>query len=622
MINPIRANNPVWMKNIEALRRSDSDLLRLLSQTELDPAVIKYAHASDGSPVIGKRQPDGRYIAFDDLKNPTEKTDQWVLNQDRLDLRHGHIMLVGIGSGYHALSIYKLSDDDTFIWVVEPDPAVLKSSFHILDFSELLLSERVRFISGCSPEETIRLPFDGVTGNRMRAIGIQLHCFAAGMKEYREYIDHLKTAIQNVSQNEVVKLKTMEAQGRYVLRNCVSNLSAIIDGAPFLRLLNAAPGVPALVVGPGPGLQESVDKIKSIQDQVIVIAVDTALGNLQRNGVSADLIVSVDFTDLNARHFEGILQDKSVLVASPSVHPQIIQKFSGRSYFFSHHAIRLINEMKSIKVLGAVDSFGSTAHAAYHIARQMGCSPIILTGLDFAFCGDRQYADGAMQNDLDLPRRDINQLYEVAANDGSLVKTSMQFKMFLDSLASMIKKTYGQVINTSTHGARIAGVEFSDFDEVISALQESKIDKSFLLDSLNRPLTRRIDGVISELIGLLDQCNKLDVELTNLIDQMEGLDASGEKSFLIIKQSLELFLALQKDYDIVFRLCSSISPRATILLFGDPGCISRCDKSNVNAIHLLKNKLTFSYSDFRNAVRQYAKYFNVAVASLNDRMIS
>ncbi len=621
MINSIRINNPVWMENIDALRRSDFDLFCLLCETELDSVAIKYVNAADGSPVMGFIQPDGRYMTLDDLTNPTEKADEWVLHQHRLDLRHGHIMLVGIGVGYQALSIYKLSDDDTFIWIVEPDPAVLKSAFHLVDFTELLQSHRVRFVSGCSPEEAVRLPFDGITGNRMRAMGIQLHSVMASMKQYHEYIADLKKALQKVAQRESIKLRTMAAQGSFVLRNCVSNLGAMLDGAPFLRLLNAAPGIPALVVGPGPGLQESVEKIRSIQAQSLIIAVDTALGNLQCNGVSADVIVSVDFTDLNARHFDGISQDKAVLVASPSVHPNIIRQFRGRSYFFTHHAIRFINELKSIKALGAVDSFGSTAHAAYHIARQLGCSPIVLTGLDFAFCGERQYADGAMQNDLKIPKRDIQQMCEVVANDGSMVKTSMQLRMFLDSLVLMIRKTYGRVINTSTQGARIDGVEFCDFDEVILSLPESKIDKSFLLESLDEPLTRRIGDVIDEMQGLLDECGKLDSELGRIIGQVEVLDVSDENSLLIIKQSLELFLTLQNDYNVVFRLCTSISPRATILLFGDPGCISRCDKSKVNAIQLLKDKFIFAYTDFRRAVRQYIESLDIAVASLNDRML-
>ena len=565
------AQNPLWLKNISTLRERERDLATFLSAVSFSPDEIQLTRAADGSPILVARHENGEYIPLADPNSPVLEAWQWVLNLGKECLQCAHVMLIGVGSGYHALELHHQSDGETFLWLVEPNPARLKAVFCGMDLTDLIRSPRVRWVVGKPETEIARLLFAGPWAQRMRAQGIRM-VIPAVMKElYADFIEPLAQAIAEAIEMDKLRFKTEEIQGKKILRNLVANFPLIFRGAPLLRLLGSASGYPALVISPGPSLEEALEAVRCCQDNTLLIAVDTAHRILHQNHISSDLVVSLDFTELNARHFETIQQDTALLAAFTGIDPQIPRKYEGRTFFYTHSAGPFQQMFSALGPLGELISYGSTAHAAYHLARLMGCSPIILVGNDLAFPQNRWYARGAMQDELEQPERERETLLEVPANDGGTVKTNGLYKLYLETFTKLIRETAGAVINTSPHGAKIEGCLWRPLEAALNFIPQQPIDKTFLSRALTPNLESQRKAALRESEALRERCLTLRSRLSQLARKAEALNPSDDFFPRSMRDLLMEFNGLLSREPSLFNAGIALCARSRVALLGQTG---------------------------------------------------
>ena len=572
-----------WMRNMEALQHRDPDLAQRLSGPDSLPGRFVAARARDGSPVLGIRLASGQSAAFNPMDTPGTDAEEWAKRLGDDFLKNAHVLLFGFGSGYHPLYLYRLSDSNTLIWIVEPDPDLLKAAFHLMDFTALIRSPRVRFAVGLPEEEVARRLFAGSWGHRTRAQGIRVAFTAAAKVLYADRLQRLARSIHENLRVEGLKFKTSEIQGEIILENILANLSYVLRGAPWLRLLGAAPGTPALVISPGPSLEAAMPHLARAWDKALVITVDTAYRILRRKGVLSDIVVSLDFTELNARHFESIALDDAVLLAFPGVHPSIPARFPGRTLFYDHAGTQsfgpgaspLLRNFTRLGRLGELISYGSTAHAAYHAARLMGCSPILLIGNDLGFPGEQRYAAGAMQLDQSFPMDVDDSLIPVPSNDGGTIFTSGLYKFYLDGFGELIQVTGGNVINTAPHGAVIPGCRFLPLEDALARYVSHAIDKTFLRRALHPSLETRQEALRKDLREMAEECGAARIRLRQLGERMNLLD-SAQPTFraemiLIMKSFADDLQKSPRPYALSLTLCA----RSTHILLSQLNQVNR-----------------------------------------------
>ncbi|MFB3787917.1 MAG: motility associated factor glycosyltransferase family protein [bacterium] len=571
------ASSPFWQRNLDALQRRDPGLARCLSASDLSLCRFAAGRARDGSPVLGMLLESGKSAAFDPMNTPGPNAEDWVARLGDDFLNNAHVLLFGFGSGYHPLYLFRLSDAQTYIWIVEPDPALLKAAFHLMDFTSLILSPRVRFVVGLREDETARLLFTEPGGHRTRAQGIRLAYTGTAKALYADRIQRLAQAIEEILRVEGLKFKTSEIQGEIILRNLLANLPQVLRGAPWLRLLGAAPGAPALVISPGPSLEAALPSIARARDNALVIAVDTAYRILRRHGLASDIVVSLDFTELNARHFDAIELDDAVLLAFPGVHSSIPARFPSRTFFYDHAgtaaygpgATPLLKTFTCLGRLGDLVSYGSTAHAAYHAARMMGCSPIILIGNDLGFPGAKQYAPGAMQTEFPAPMDVDDSLATVPANDGQAISTSGLYKFYLDGFSELIQATGGEVINTAPHGAVIPGCRFMPLEDALARhVRQQMIDRSFLRDALRPTLEAKRGPLILELGELAGECGEARMHLRGLEERLNTLDPAAPTFRQELIQTLKSFAEILRQSPRAVSLSLTLCARSTHGMLG------------------------------------------------------
>ena len=213
-----------------------------------------------------------------------------------------------------------------------------------------------------------------------------------------EYYSQLLKKIDAVFNETQIDLKTQAAFSKIFYRNIFENWINIISSTGVRSLKNKYFGIPAIVVSAGPSLYKNIALLKESSNRVLVIAVATALRPLIKNNIAVDFVVAVDpeETTLQFFDFENISQN-TWLVFDPCVPASVVNKFPDRKiridsgvYLSRWLACRLEEDNFLGKTL-------SVAHAAFLLARYLGCSPIILTGQDLSFsqsrlhCADSHY---------------------------------------------------------------------------------------------------------------------------------------------------------------------------------------------------------------------------------------
>ena len=180
------------------------------------------------------------------------------------------------------------------------------------------------------------------------------------------------------------------------LVNTLRNLPALVAGHDVRSLTDAYRGIPAVIAAAGPSLDAVIDDLSAATGRALLIAVDTALRPLLTRGLEPQIVVGLDPSELNARHFHGLPDCPDTwLVAESALDPSATSRFAGRTFWFRvarHHPWPWYHEI-GIDV-GFLEVWGSVVTAAFQVAMLAGCEPIVLVGADLSFTGGHPYCRG------------------------------------------------------------------------------------------------------------------------------------------------------------------------------------------------------------------------------------
>ncbi|WP_018525978.1 motility associated factor glycosyltransferase family protein [Alkalispirochaeta alkalica] len=211
---------------------------------------------------------------------------------------------------------------------------------------------------------------------------------------------HLKETLLRYRKRREVNRNTLRRFGRLWVRNTLRNLACSagaggtwpgIDG-----LAGIASGVPAIVCGAGPSLDTILSDLAVLQEQCLIIAVDTALKVLQREGIHPHCAVVADPQYWNTRHLDNLpSRERTLVVAEPATHPRVFRLWDGpgalAASLFPLGAF-IDHRLGRTRKLGAG---GSVATSAWDLARFMGAREIYLAGIDLGFPGSRTHCRGS-----------------------------------------------------------------------------------------------------------------------------------------------------------------------------------------------------------------------------------
>ncbi len=211
-----------------------------------------------------------------------------------------------------------------------------------------------------------------------------------------------------------------------------------------------------IVVSAGPSLDEQMDFLKQSMGVRGIVAVNTVLRRLFKEGIRPDLVAAADQYVQMREHIAGIGdQTEGIpLIAERRLNWQYLEQYCGPVCLVDAGYEAAISNKGEDTDVWQVS--GSVAGLALEAAVRMGAKKIWLVGQDLAYPSGKTYAEG-MPYKADVDERGT---MTVSSVDGGTVRTSEAFNWFRLGLESQLARYKGiEVFNMSKHGALIKGAK-------------------------------------------------------------------------------------------------------------------------------------------------------------------
>lgn len=233
---------------------------------------------------------------------------------------------------------------------------------------------------------------------------------------YEQLIPEIDSFKNNLIVTARGKLRNIQSRfqlmewGSTNLYNLINRKRAYI---PFQSLRNQYSDCPAILAGAGPSLSKTFPWLREIQDQVLLVSVDSACISLSRAGIQPDVTISMDPQPENALHIEGV-EPMGTLVSSVTVEPEYCRWGESIPHVLFYLSRDSAGEsptapfvewfLKECRDFGSLQSGGSVTTTALDMLFQMGCDPIAIVGVDHAFTDGRVVPPGSNREQKFLQR--------------------------------------------------------------------------------------------------------------------------------------------------------------------------------------------------------------------------
>lgn len=385
------------------------------------------------------------------------------------DVPSGALISFGVGLGLHIpLLLKSISVRDVFL--AEQFPEFVALSLNVTDWAGLIegleaKGGRLHLYIDTSPVVLAARVFEGM----------RRHCALTmdgsyGMRHYASpVLDEAHRAFAEM-------LPTLGSSHGFVEDECLMLKNALgVMAKPSVRI--AAPqdavshGIPAIVVGSGPSLDQSIEQIRRLRDRAILISGGTALSALLGHGLKPDLHCEMENVEDIHTVTAGVAARYDVsdipLLCPLTVDPRIPGHFSRVGVFFREG---LTPTLLFGNGIGPWNHAGPTVtNLAMRAAVWSGARHIYLFGVDMgAVTPDKHHSDASFyawddkekdaaywRSGANMERFDI----PVPGNFRDRVFTNKTF-LFNKAFFSIFAAVHpGVIISNCSDGARIEGTQ-------------------------------------------------------------------------------------------------------------------------------------------------------------------
>ncbi|MCX7905452.1 MAG: DUF115 domain-containing protein [Elusimicrobiales bacterium] len=406
-----------------------------------------------------------RKISLNSFKEPYLKAKDIISNYPISSSKL--ILLIGFGAGYEFEEIVKIKKPDSDLIIFEPDIGILNKIVKIRNLEEIL-EKNVSKIYSLENLDDFKKYFESFRKEILFSNPVIIENPAYKIF-FSNFILKVKEEIEKVIEVEKCIYETRKMIAANITKNITENFQYLVESSDVSNLFGVFKDKPAIITSAGPSLKKQLPILKKAKDKAVIVCVDTALRVLLDEKIRPDIVVSIDFTSKNYKHFEGIDTSQLVFVFDFQVYPNCVKhhyKFGGKYFrvFNTHPLSEFISKFTLFK--GELPLGGSTSHAALHLCVRMGCNPITLIGQDLSYINNQTHCEGVATNEV---IKDFTNLVDVDGYYGGKVKTSSSLFTILKDFERIIESYKNITIFNSTEGGAIIknakNLPFFDFVE-------------------------------------------------------------------------------------------------------------------------------------------------------------
>ena len=260
------------------------------------------------------------------------------------------------------------------------------------------------------------------------------------------------------------------------LKNICDNLEMLLKNPGIAELQGKFKGKTCISVAAGPSVNEAWDVLRRVQGKIPIIACDTMLKPMNKQGVTADIITALERDPIVADLFRGHpVPERSTLIGPALLLPDAWDCFQGRKIAYCPTVSYAGN--LGIDFLKPFAPGSSAGNLNLALAQFMGFSKVIMIGHNLAYgLGSwESHVKGTIDPSREQHRseEDMKKLAtggKVPTADGqNEVYTLMEYNLFRLQIENMISKGSRDVewINCAAKGAAIKGAKHMSIEEAV-----------------------------------------------------------------------------------------------------------------------------------------------------------
>lgn len=427
-------------------------------------------------------------------EDPLRETKSVWHKTIKVDLRENDIQVVyGLGLGYLFKRAYVSANSRILLY--EPSLDILRFVFENVALASEIADERV-FIFDNKKDIAEFFEKKYLPGDRIEVL------FLPGYLTLPDSdLLGFSNEIYKILKDKNIDQNTIFLHAKDTVINFISRIDMLDKLKPVNCLEGMAKDKPALVIAAGPSLKKDLELIKKNKDKFITIAILPVLPVLLENGIEPDFVTVVDSSNqlFKIEKYKDKLSNINLIMESRTdANLNTLQTKSKFLYFpFVDKLSEFIVNSMSQKTIKELPSVASVSILSYELAKLLGCTKIVFSGLDLALTGNQAYGYdyikvvGEENNTLTLEcSKGIFQAKTtmVKSANGSDVKTREDYLLFIREFAKIAEQaTEIELINTALDGALVEGMIYAPLSEVVENIKEPvdfNIDK--LLKSIGK----------------------------------------------------------------------------------------------------------------------------------------
>lgn len=438
------------------------------------------------------------------------------------------LFVYGIGSGYEYFAAKKWLDESSgrLLFFFEDDFALLSNFFETERAKEILNHPQVLIVPFESKVQKLQMHFSDDL-ERILYTAVNASYSTVFSSFYKKSRPDFCTAFSQFIHLKIGEFKwSMHFLKIDVIKQSFKNMCHNLLALPSLKngehLFGKFNDIPAIICAAGPSIKEQLPLLKRLKNRALIFGAGTGMNTLNQGGVLPHLGCGIDPNLSSESRIKTNTAYEVPYFVTSQFNDKAQKLLHGPQLYFKGGGVEKSNDW-FLDELG-LDRFThlsfsvSTTCACLAIAHRLGCNPVIFTGIDLSYTGDKRYIEDVQTHPTDR------------ASEGYIIK-----KIPEESLIKA-KNLLGKTIYTRTDWI-IEGTYYTQYATVFPKLHLINATKEgLLLSGINH---RSLDSLLMDQLSIsYDLDNWVFVEMITA-PQLKVAKESAYKQLHIWKRGLQ-----------------------------------------------------------------------------------
>ncbi len=523
-------------RNLDALEKRFPGISKMIEERKeelLEQEALQIAEetAFTGEEILTIKK-DGRKLYLAGRRDPMAHPQNQIQVLGEI-VTNAPVFILGMGNLHYLEELADRTDENIVLLLYEPLFSVFYKQLEKTDFDKMFGKRTVAIVIGGINDDGLEgLVFSMLHGDKIPLM--KYFVLPNYVKLCMESVKKFYDCLSKCASEYKMRVDTNLFFSPFQAENFYHNVQYVRTGYKASSLLRVVPrDIPAFVIAAGPSLNKNIKELKRAKGKAFLIAVDTAVKRLLKEGIIPDMFATLDGMKtaelLNLTEQEEAAKEIPLLT-KVTASKSLMDYHKGKK-FFINDGFRYVNQIYKMngKVLEGFSSGGSVATYAFAFACHLGFRKVIFVGQDLAYTDNKSHADGTFQEEM--PEENTEKFLMVPGNFQEEVPTLSNLdsyrKWFGDFIRNWGKRYDVEFINATEGGAKIEGTKVMTLAEAIEQECKKEVDIMACLHQLEPEFDKEAQGKIldyfhdtpkkvHEIISLAKEGKKIYAQLDKL----------------------------------------------------------------------------------------------------------